>query len=107
MKEKFCSATLVTLIVIGCLRFFVWDDLALKIRAQRYLKTTGTIHSSTVGIHERPKGGKTYYPVVDYRYEVDGQKYHGDKVSIVEPSLEIGAANQAVSRYAVGTQLPV
>ena len=95
------SALLVDGILLGII-FFTQRKVA---EASTWPSALGTVTSSTV--ERRSSGdGYSYYPVVDYIYQVIGQSYQGNRIM---PGPEVGGsgAQNIVARYPAGAQVMV
>jgi hypothetical protein len=67
----------------------------------------GTVTASLVRTSQSDSGG-SYYPAVDYEYQVGGQKYESSRIGVGgAASVNSLAAEAVVSKYAPGTKVAV
>jgi hypothetical protein len=68
--------------------------------------TLGTVNASYLARRSSSEGGTTDYPVVQYSYQVSGQRYQSAKLA---PGPEVGGtgAGKVVARYPAGAQVMV
>lgn len=87
---------------------FMIHNLFKQAAAADYLSVTGKVTYSEVRIHHGSKGGISYEPVVDYRYEVSGQSFAGNRIryNSVSSSSQ-AAAYSLVDEHPAGSTLPV
>ncbi|PWB71040.1 MAG: hypothetical protein C3F07_15595 [Anaerolineales bacterium] len=105
-----------TLIVIGamCFSALLVDGILFGIiyatrrgvaKAANWSSTMGTVTFSTV--ERRSSGdGYSYYPVVNYTYQVMGQMLQGDRI-MPGPRSGGSGAHKVVARYPIGAQVMV
>src|SRR5580658_10294375 len=55
-------------------------NLFKQAAATRYLSVTGTVTHSEVKSHKGSKGGISYEPVINYRYDVGWQSFTGKRI---------------------------
>jgi hypothetical protein len=94
-----------TLLVDGILLGIIYAARRGVAKAANWSSTMGTVTFSTV--ERRSSGdGYSYYPVVNYSYQVMGQMLQGNKIV---PGLAVGGsgANKVVARYPAGAQVMV
>jgi hypothetical protein len=105
-----------TLIVVGsiCFSALLVDGILLGIifvtrrkvaQASSWTSTMGTVTFSTVE-RRSSSDGYSYYPVVNYSYQVMGQPHQGNKI-VPGPAVGGSGANKVVARYPVGAQVMV
>lgn len=105
---------LITIAVFGGL-LFIFDAIILGIifftrrkvaQASSWPSTIGTVLISTVQAEHNSDGEYSYYPVVQYTYQVMGQTHQGNRIM---PGLVVGGsgANKVVARYPMGAQVTV
>jgi len=78
-------------------------------QTRRWPSTLGVIEASTVQTSQDAEGNTLYSPYVLYRYEVNGQVFHADAITIgssVESSFR-SWAERTVRRYPKGKQVKV
>jgi hypothetical protein len=105
---------IVVLIVIGLVALNTlfkmlraWQQSA---RSQSWSQTTGTVQSANVVAGRNPgRNGVSYYPVVMYEYNVDGQRYIGNRIHF---GSQVGIGIQSIAarglnKYPVGGTVPV
>lgn len=105
------------LIIVGILGLVALGILFRMIRtwqaagtSKSWSSTTGRVLSATVAARRNPgRNGVSYYPVVVYEYNIDGQHYTGNRLGFGSP---VGVGIQAVvaqglGKYPVGSNLPV
>ena len=68
--------------------------------------TLGVVDASHLERRSSSEGGSTNYPVVQYSYQVSGQRYQSAKLA---PGMEVGGtgAGKVVDRYPAGAQVMV
>ena len=68
--------------------------------------TLGTVNTSYLERRSSSEGGSTDYPVVQYSYQLGGQRYQSIKLA---PGPEVGGtgAGKVVARYPAGAQVMV
>jgi hypothetical protein len=95
------SALLVDGILLGLI-FFTQRKVA---QASTWSATLGTVTFSTV--ERRSSGdGYSYYPVVNYAYQVMGQSYQGNRI-MPGPAVGGSGARKVVASYPAGAQVMV
>jgi len=102
--QLFCSLFVVIgLVAVG---IGIWT-LVKSIRSEHWPVTDGIIQSAEMKSHEGSKGGVTYSADVTYTYQVAGESYTGDKVSIGQMSSSSEYARGILDRYPVGKKVSV
>jgi hypothetical protein len=87
--------------------------LALRVggdvRASRdWPSTSGTVEAARVAMQSEGNERKLFGAQVSYRYEVDGRRYTGERISFESgPSPNRGLAEAIVQRYAPGSTVRV
>ncbi len=86
------------------LPFFYGLYLCLRIRQTwTWPETKGVITQSDMKITPTAKGGKSYEPLVTYRYNVGGVEYSSSKVKIIGVVVGIKPASEyTLSQYPLG-----
>jgi len=107
-----CTIAVPVILMVG-LGIFLYSrsqmSSAAKQAAQSWTSTMGTVLMSSV---QSRRSGRSIsvYPVVVYRYEVDGKPYQGQTIRAGEQFFNvriIGQAQETVNRYPVGAQVMV
>jgi hypothetical protein len=92
----------------GCVGVGIWRGLRTRL-AQNWPQVPGEIIAATVAEHGGSRG-YFYEPSVRYRYEVNGQIYHSDRIRFAS-TLDIpnshSSAERALQSYPRGSQVPV
>jgi hypothetical protein len=76
-------------------------------RALGYERVGGTIRESKVSVHNDSDGGTTYGVDVKYEYELDRQRYQGDRYRYGAISSSGNHAQQVVDAWPAGTAVDV
>ncbi len=71
---------------------FIIHNLFKQIESSHYQFVTGTVTHSEVRVHHGSKGGTSYVPVIQYRYEVAGQAFTGARLRYNSISFSSQAA---------------
>jgi hypothetical protein len=97
-----------TLIVAALLALEI-DGLQRQQAAATWPTTSATISSSKVVEHIGSKGGRTYEPIVEYTYSVNGTKLHGATIWInpILPDHSQTYAQSVAARFPMGAIVPV
>ncbi|HEY2329635.1 MAG TPA: DUF3592 domain-containing protein [Verrucomicrobiae bacterium] len=72
-----------------------------------YPSVTGTITHSEIKTHHSSKGGTSYSAAMEYRYEVGGQKFTGEKVRFGMAVSSSANATATVNAHPVGSATEV
>src|SRR5208282_3296468 len=75
---------------------FTLHNLFKQAAAANYLRVAGTVTRSEVKSHQGSKGGISYEPVINYRYEVGGQSFIGKRMRYNSISSSSRAAADGV-----------
>jgi Protein of unknown function (DUF3592) len=78
-----------------------------QFESQNFPSVDGTITHSEVTSHRGSKGGTSYDAVINYRYEIGGQKFEGDKLRFGMKVSSYESANASVSAHPVGSTAQV
>jgi len=83
--------------------FFMRRKMAV---VSEWPSTMGTVNASYLERRSSSEGGSTNYPVVQYSYQIGGQRYQSTKLA---PGPEVGGtgAGKVVERYPAGAQVMV
>ena len=106
---------------LGCLIFAVFFLVIFSLNLFRLLEPTYRFNSSTGGVvvrthltkvYESIKDGEggsdwAYYPHIQYSYEVNGEKFVGDKYIPRERGETQEIAERILKRFAIGTAVKV
>jgi len=87
---------------------FMAHSLFKQVESSHYQFVTGTVIHSEVRIHHGSKGGTSYEPVIQYRYEVTGQAFTGARLryNSVSSSSQFSAQSK-VDEHPPGSSLQV
>jgi Protein of unknown function (DUF3592) len=85
----------------------IWSlrNLWLSLRSKYWNIVEGEIKESYVKITQYR--GKAYYPIISYRYNVDGLDYEGNKIKYGGMWRTESVANDYCERYRVGDKVKV
>ena len=98
---------LVWTVMVGMADVFILSDIYRQIPAESYPETSGRVTRSEVT--GRPHdGGTTYHAEIEYAYEVNGIRYHGNRHRYFSGSTgSRRPQEEAVRRYPVGKEVRV
>ena len=98
-----CTAVILNLIFLG----IIFNTQRKMNAVKTWPSAMGTVTTSYLE-HRRSSNnkGSVNYPVVQYSYQVGGQRYEGSKIA---PGMEVGGtgAGKVVERYPAGAQVMV
>ena len=75
--------TLITLAWLAGFNFWYLDGMSYQ-ESYRWPFVTGEVISSQVGFSRNEKSQRRYYPLIRYRYVVNGDSYENDLVELVQ-----------------------
>jgi hypothetical protein len=78
-----------------------------QLESAHYPSVAGTITHSEVNSHRGSKGGISYSADIQFTYEVEGQKFNGDKIRYGMSSSSYMSASAIVGVHPVGSAAPV
>jgi hypothetical protein len=78
-----------------------------QLESQHYPSVTGTITHSEVTSHTGSKGGTSYTAVINYRFEIGGQTFEGNKLRFGMTTSSSESAHASVSAHPVGSAAQV
>jgi hypothetical protein len=89
--------------IFGGIIFFTQRKMA---QVNQWPSTLGVVDASYLERRSSSEGGSTNYPVVQYSYQIKGQRYQSTKLA---PGMEVGGtgAGKVVERYPAGAQVMV
>jgi uncharacterized protein DUF3592 len=94
-----------TLLVDGILLGLIFVTRRKVVQASTWSFTMGTVISSTLE-RRSSEDRYSYYPVVNYSYQVMGQPYQGNRI-MPGPAVGGSGAQKVVARYPAGAQVMV
>jgi hypothetical protein len=86
---------------------FMAHGIYKQYESQHYPSVTGTITHSEVQSHRTSKGGTSYDAVINYRYEIGGQTFEGNKLRFGIKVSSSANAYAAVSAHPPGSTAQV
>ena len=89
--------------IFGAIIFFTQRKIK---EVSQWPSTLGVVDASYLERRSSSEGGSTNYPVVQYSYQISGQRYQSTKLA---PGMEVGGtgAGKVVERYPAGAQVMV
>jgi hypothetical protein len=89
--------------IFGVIIFFTQRKMK---EVSQWPSTLGVVDASYLERRSSSEGGSTNYPVVQYSYQIAGQRYQSTKLA---PGMEVGGtgAGKVVERYPAGAQVMV
>lgn len=89
--------------IFGAIIFFTQRKMK---EVSQWPSTLGVVDASYLERRSSSEGGSTNYPVVQYSYQIGGQRYQSAKLA---PGMEVGGtgAGKVVERYPAGAQVMV
>jgi hypothetical protein len=86
---------------------FMAHNTAKQYESGKYPAVTGTVTHSEVRTHTGSKGGKSYEAVINYRFEVGGQRFAGSRLRYNQVSGGWNQANSLVAAHPTGAAVEV
>jgi hypothetical protein len=86
---------------------FMAHGVYKQFESQNYPSVAGTITHSEVTSHRTSKGGTSYDAVINYRYEIGGQEFDGEKLRFGIKVSSSENAHAAVNAYPLGSTAQV